>query len=109
MTEPLLKVIGRVRRAMPRNPDVMRVCEEAERMQLALRDHIIGGDGRIFIPAVPVQHPIVPVPVFAKARRKASRLQPGMGANASTPAVSATAKASKAGPAKVPASKRRRR
>jgi hypothetical protein len=32
--EPLLSVIARVRRAMPRNPDVMRICDEAEKMMV---------------------------------------------------------------------------
>lgn len=32
--EDLLVVVARVRRAMPRNPDVMAVCDAAERLSI---------------------------------------------------------------------------
>jgi hypothetical protein len=34
MNENLLTVIARVRRAMPRNPDVMLVCDQAEKLYI---------------------------------------------------------------------------
>ena len=34
MANDLLVTIARVRRAMPRNPDVMLICDEAERMYI---------------------------------------------------------------------------
>ena len=30
-SEPIISVIARLKRAQPRNPDTMRVCEELER------------------------------------------------------------------------------
>ena len=35
-SEDLLSVIARVRRAMPLNKDVMRICDEAEKIKIAL-------------------------------------------------------------------------
>jgi len=36
MSEPLHSIIARVRRAMPRNMDVMAICEAAEKAEKAM-------------------------------------------------------------------------